>query len=114
MSDRLSLKQRWQRFASVPPGQRFREHFKRRQASHPSSFHKRILAMGAGILIMGLGVVMLIAPGPGILVLVFGGMLVAQESLSAARMMDWADVRARRLAVRGRRVWRRFSPPTPR
>ncbi|MBL8250385.1 MAG: hypothetical protein JNK31_01815 [Candidatus Competibacter sp.] len=114
MSDRLGLKQRWQRFAAVPPGQRFKEHFKRRQQSQPSTFHKRILIMGTGIVVMGLGLVMLIAPGPGILVLLAGGMLVAQESLTAARFMDWADIRLRRLAVRGRRAWRRFLAPASR
>lgn len=114
MSDRLGFKQRWQRFAAVPPGQRFREHFNRRQASKPSALHKRILAMGAGILIMGLGLIMLIAPGPGILVLLLGATLIAQESLSAARFMDWADLRLRRLLIRGLRVWRRFSAPASR
>lgn len=110
MSDRLGLKQRWQQFAAAPPGQRFREHFKRRQQSQPSAIHKRILAMGAGIVIMGLGLVMLIAPGPGILVLLLGATLVAQESFVAAKFMDWADIRVRRLLIRVLRLWRRFSP----
>lgn len=109
-----NFKQRWQRFAAIPPGQRFREHFKQRQQNHPSAFHKKILAVGAGILIMGLGLVMLIAPGPGILVLVIGATLIAQESLAAARFMDWADLRLRRLLIRGLRVWRRFSAPASR
>ncbi|MBK7543640.1 MAG: hypothetical protein IPP10_18085 [Candidatus Competibacteraceae bacterium] len=114
MSDTLGLKQRWQRFAAVPPGQRFRAHFKQRQQHQPSAFHQKILAIGAGILIMGLGVVMLVAPGPGIVVLIIGAMLVAQESLAAARFMDWADLRLRRLLIRGLRVWRRFSAPPSR
>jgi len=39
---------------------------------------------------------MLVAPGPGILVLIAGGALVAEESLPVARFLDWAEVGIRR------------------
>ena len=39
---------------------------------------------------------MLVAPGPGILVLVLGAAMVAQESLPVARFLDAAEVRIRR------------------
>ena len=66
------------------------------------------MIIGAGVLIMGMGLVLLIAPGPGVLFLALGAMLIAQESLSAARFLDWADIRLRRLTIRGLRVWRRW------
>jgi hypothetical protein len=40
---------------------------------------------------------MLVAPGPGIVVLVIGASLVAQESLQAARLLDRAEVLVRRI-----------------
>jgi len=50
----------------------------------------------AGAALIAIGLFMLIAPGPGILVLVLGGAMVAQESLPMARFIDWAEVRIRR------------------
>ena len=102
------IKRHWRLFSAPPPGKRFRASFDRRRQERPGSFHKKILAIGTGVIIMGLGLVMLIAPGPGILFLAVGAMLIAQESLSAARTLDWADIRLRRLAVRARNAWWRW------
>ena len=104
---RAWIKQHWQLFSAAPPGRRFRTSFERRQQERPRAFHRKILAIGTGVLAMGLGLVMLIAPGPGILFLALGAMLIAQESLSAARTLDWMDLRLRRLAARARNAWRR-------
>jgi hypothetical protein len=40
---------------------------------------------------------MLVAPGPGIIVLALGGALVAEESRLVARFMDAGELRIRRL-----------------
>jgi hypothetical protein len=46
---------------------------------------------------MVLGVVFLPLPGPGLLIIAAGALLVAEESLSAARALDWLERKARRL-----------------
>ena len=103
------LKQRWHHFTQAVPGERFKEHCKRRQQARPSALHKKILAIGGGILIMGVGLFFLPAPGPGTLILFVGALLIAQESFAAARALDWADLRLRRMVAWSLRVWRRSS-----
>jgi putative transmembrane protein PGPGW len=55
-----------------------------------------MLTIVAGTLLLAVGLVMLVAPGPGILVVVVGGALVAEESLCMARFLDWAEAGIRR------------------
>ena len=106
-----TLKQHWHEFAAPAPGQRFEEHFNRRQRHRPSALHKKILAIGGGILTMGAGLFFLLAPGPGILILLLGATLVAQESLWAARLMDWLDLRLRPLVDWAWTRWHRWRNP---
>lgn len=108
-----TLKQRWRRFAAAPPGQRFQAHFQRRQLTRPRARHGKILAIGGGVLIMGAGIFFMLAPGPGILIFLVGALLVAEESLAAARLMDGADLRLRRLAAWVSARWRRRSGRAP-
>jgi hypothetical protein len=56
----------------------------------------RGLTILGGATLIAAGLVMLVAPGPGILVLVGGCAVVAEESLPMARFLDWAEVRIRR------------------
>ena len=55
-----------------------------------------MLTILAGTLLFALGLVMLVAPGPGILVVMVGGALLAEESLFMARALDWSEVKIRR------------------
>jgi hypothetical protein len=103
------LKKRWHHFSEAPPGQRFKEHFHQRQQQRPSALHNKILAFGGGILLIGLGLIMLIAPGPGILVVGIGAALIAQESLTAARMLDWLDIRIQPLIAWLAQLWRGYQ-----
>ena len=57
---------------------------------------KRAVAILAGALLIAVGLFMLVAPGPGILVLVLGCALVGGESLPMARFLDRAESRIRR------------------
>jgi len=102
-----TLQQRWRQFAEAPPGQRFKTHFERRQQTRPRGLHQKILAIGGGALIMGAGIFFMLAPGPGLLIFLVGALLVAEESLAAARLLDGADLRLRRLATWGLTRWRR-------
>jgi membrane protein DedA with SNARE-associated domain len=80
-------------FAHSAPGRRFQELYERRA---PCSVLKRWgRLLGGGLLCLA-GLVMLVAPGPGILILLIGGALVAQESIAVARLLDRAELRIRR------------------
>ncbi len=63
---------------------------------------RKTLISGLGGLIMIAGAAMLVLPGPGLLALVIGAALVAEESLFAARMLDRLD----RWGTRRYRAWR--------
>ena len=104
-----TLQRRWHQFAAVPPGQRFAAHFDRRQQTRPRALHRKILALGGGILVMGAGLFFMLAPGPGVLIFLVGATLVAEESRMVARLLDGADLWLRRLAARASARWRRAS-----
>lgn len=103
------LEQSWNQFKEDAPGERFQQHFKRRQQSRRSVLQK-VLFIGGGTLIMAAGVFFLPAPGPGTLVLFIGASLIAQESLLAARALDWLELHLRRLITWSLSAWRRSSP----
>ncbi len=56
---------------------------------------------------MAAGLFLLVAPGPGVLVLIIGAGFIAQQSLFAARVLDWAELQLRKLGIWSLRLWRR-------
>lgn len=103
-----ALKKRWQEFKRGEPGRRFQDRYFRLRKNQKSHFWKVALVLGGSVL-MALGAVMLVAPGPGVLVLVLGASFVAQESLAAARILDKTEVLARRVAAWSLRKWRTMT-----
>jgi hypothetical protein len=103
------LKRSWQRFKAGVPGQRFQEQYRRRRESGRSAVQKALF-IGGGILLIAAGFVFLFIPGPGLLVAFLGALLIARQSLLAARTLDWTEVRARKLMTWGFATWRRSSP----
>ena len=99
------LKQSWRDFEEDTPGKRFQDYYKRRHQSRQSAWRKALFIAG-GLLIVAAGVFMLIAPGPGLLVVFLGAVLIAQQSLLAARTLDWLELRLRALAAQSLRMWR--------
>ena len=96
----------WQTLKGYPAGKRFELFFNHRKALR-SSFLKRCLVIGAGVFLIIAGFVFLPTPIPGILLLFFGASLLAQESLAAARMLDWAELRIRKYTASGSTLWRK-------
>ena len=74
-----------------PSGTRFRAHYERVKAR--PSVMRTLLGVGLGLLLLAVGLVLLVLPGPGILVATIGAALIAGESLTIARILDWLDVR---------------------
>jgi hypothetical protein len=89
------LKQSWQRFKAGLPGRRFQQQFRLRQRFRCGATRKALL-ITAGILLAATGVFLLFVPGPGIIILLIGAVLIAQQSSLAARAFDRIEIRLRR------------------
>jgi hypothetical protein len=103
------IRQNWRLFRLSVPGRRFQDwywHRCRRRTSNQSS-HRKLLTLLVGLLIAAAGVVLLVTPGPGWLVIAVGGAVLAGESLWVARFCDAQELRLRRWARAGRALWRR-------
>ena len=103
------IRQESREFEHSRPGRRFTQRYERRQRSGTNS--RKALKMAIGCLVLLLGIVLLFLPGPGLLVVLLGAGLIAEQSYNAARALDKAEVRARRLGAAALRAWRRT--PTP-
>jgi hypothetical protein len=97
-------RQHWHRFRDDPPGLRFERHFERahHQRMRVEGFG-RVFRGAFGVLVLMLGLIMLITPGPGVVACALGATLLAQESLALARWMDRCELAGWRLAGRWRR-----------
>jgi uncharacterized protein (TIGR02611 family) len=104
------LHKSWRELKNAAPGRRFQERYRRSHGAVRSKV-RRLIFIGGGILVMAAGVFFLPAPGPGFIILFIGAGLAAQESLLAARALDWTEVSIRRVAAWGLRIWRSTSIP---
>lgn len=97
-----ALKRHWREFVTAPAGTRFQAHYRRHRRRR--GLVRTIVAIGSGLLLIALGTVLLVLPGPGLLIGAIGAALLAGESLSVARALDGIDRHATRL-------WRRWRRP---
>jgi len=106
------FKQHMQELKKGRPGQRFQERYQRAKAARKTGGHsKRIVRIILALVSLGIGVVLVVIPGPAILFFFVGGGLLATESLWIARLMDWIEVKARALWAWGTKRWRGLSVP---
>jgi hypothetical protein len=105
------LEREWQRFRRSKPGRRFQQRYEDKQRSRRGMLRKTLVT-ATGVLIFAAGIFLLFAPGPGTVLLVIGGGLIAEESLLAARALDWAEVRLRKLYTRSLQLWNGTPPAT--
>ena len=96
-----SLREQWRRFVARPAGRRFQMRWRARRAK-PAGVARKLFLMGLGVVLLVLGTAMLVLPGPGLLVIVVGVALIAEESLFVARLVDRADLALARLLKRWR------------
>lgn len=104
------LRSAWRDFRRSPPGERFERRFRHVRSIRRSALLKWTSWIGGPALI-AIGLIALPAPGPGTLVLLAGGALLAQESLYAARGLDRLELLLRSTASTLGRIWRR-APTT--
>lgn len=100
------LRESWRELKASKPGERFQDHFERRRRNR-SSMVVRVAWIALGTVIIALGLVMMVAPGPGILGLFVGGGLIAQEARFMARFLDWSEVKLRAIVEALLGFWRR-------
>ena len=100
------LKQSWRRFKAGLPGRRFQQQFRLRQRFR-SGAARKVLFITTGILLLAAGVFLLFVPGPGIITLLIGAVLIAQQSSLAARALDRIEIRLRKFIRQNFRRTRR-------
>ena len=94
-----------QRFQASRPGHRFQERYRRRQRSSGGRLGSAGYMVG-GAVIAVVSLLLAPLPGPGMLTVLRGLGMVAGEFRPGARLLDWSEVRARRLAGWVGNVWR--------
>lgn len=96
-----ALKRRIRRFVATPSGSRFRVYHERLEQR--PNLMRTMLVVGGGLILLALGMIMLVLPGPGVLVAAIGLALIAGESMWVARLLDRVDLCVTRMW----RHWRR-------
>lgn len=90
------VKQRVHELRQAQPGERFQQYYRQRQGKRSRRL-VRLLLVTAGLASALLGLVMLFTPGPGVVFLLAGGAILAEESLWVACAIDWTELRVRAL-----------------
>jgi len=94
-------------FRKAPAGERFVRRYRAQKGSgRPWT---RIVFVVVGLVLIVGGAILLVIPGPGLLVIAFGGALVAQEFLWVAKALDWLELVLRKLFRAGKRFWKKAS-----
>ncbi len=100
-------KREWKAFEESPPGERFERRYRARKKGGKAWV--RVASVIVGLALIVGGAILLVIPGPGLLVIAFGGGLVAQEFHWMAVALDWLELRLRELFRWGLRVWKGAS-----
>lgn len=108
-------KRQWKEFAAERPGRRFRDRYERQAASGGArSWGRRVLYLGGGVVLLAIGAFFAVAPGPAVIFFALGGVMIANGSLTAARLLDRIDVWIAPALRWVQQRWHRLSPATRR
>lgn len=107
----LGLKRHWRQLKEGKPGQRFEDRYERKQEEREDrGLILACLQPALALMLIGIGLVFCLIPGPGIPLILIGTMLLAERSRTLARLLDWLEVKSRKILQRGKLWWRRSSP----
>jgi hypothetical protein len=88
------MQKAWQEIKRGKPGHRFQNRYEsHRSPGHGGVRKWSLIALGV-VLILG-GTVFLPLPGPGMLIIAAGALMMAEESHAMARALDWMELRVR-------------------
>jgi hypothetical protein len=114
-------KESWRRFGASDPGHRFQDRYRYQQENERGwRDPRRLFYVVGGLAIAVASLAFGVLPGPGALTFFVGLAMISGEFYPVARLLDWAEVRARKLAsgsgaCGGRRPRARsWSPRRPR
>lgn len=104
------LSNNWRILKEDKPGQRFQN---RNRRTGEQAARARIVKIVLGVALIVVGVVFLLIPGPGSVLILVGVALLARESSNVARILDtvelWLHNRIRSIRVRLKRPGRQPS-----
>jgi hypothetical protein len=99
-------KESWRRFGASDPGHRFRDRYRRQQESEQGwRDPRRLFFVVGGLAIAAASLAFGVLPGPGTLTFFVGLAMISGEFYPVARLLDWAEVRARKLGRWVGGVW---------
>jgi hypothetical protein len=98
----------WAGLGRGRPGSRFQDQFdaERKKQKSPAG---RIVRTVGGLLLIPVGVLFLAIPGPGLVVIALGAVLIAREFGFAARLLDATELRGRKTWKWAEGRWRRLA-----
>src|SRR5215213_5318670 len=94
----------WQQFKAGKPGYRFQDRYHHRQEAQAHQMKSVLLIFLGAVLAVG-SLFLAPLPGPGFATIFLGLAILAGELRPAARFLDWAEVRLRKLAHFVANVW---------
>lgn len=101
------LKTSWADLKSGEPGSRFEEQYDENRKEQKSPIG-RALRIIVGAILIPAGMFFLAVPGPGLLIIGLGAVMIAREFRFAAMVLDRFEVWARRVYKRLNKLWRRL------
>ena len=102
-----AFKEFWTNIKKGRPGSRFQDQYDEARKERRSRIG-RVARIVAGLLLFPVGVFFLAVPGPGLLVIAFGAVLIAREFRVAAVILDAVEVRGRKIWKWAQRRWRQL------
>ena len=97
----------WSELRRGQPGSRFQDQYEQNRREQKSPIG-RVLRIIGGVALIPIGVFFLAVPGPGLLIVLMGAVLIAREFGFAARLLDALELRARNAWQWAQRRWRRL------
>jgi len=94
------LKKGWRELRAGRPGRRFQDRYQRLRKNAACGPAKKWGLIAGGVALVLVGIVLLPLPGPGMLVIALGALMMAEESHSTARALDWLEAKTRSLVGR--------------
>ena len=101
------VKKYWSDLKSGKPGSRFQEQYDENREEQKSPIG-RALRIIVGLILIPVGMFFLAVPGPGLLIIGLGAVMIAREFRFAAKALDHFEVWARSVYKRLSRLWRRL------
>lgn len=108
-----SFRAQFHQFVADRSGTRFQQRYRRR-TERPGGIVRKSLVFALATLLLLIGLLLLVLPGPGLLVIVIGAGLFAEESLLIARLLDRIDLSLTRRVRRWRAARAARTTPPPR